>query len=74
MGGPICAHAQEAEIVLGNTQLARNQAFTITLKVHSAQVKNRAAFPEIVGLSKAGISTRNSVEELKGNLARPSRK
>ncbi|PIB36734.1 hypothetical protein BFP72_15660 [Reichenbachiella sp. 5M10] len=58
--------AQDVSIELGQTDIALNQMFTITIKVENARLQNYGGFPEIEGFQKRGTSSSSSTNFING--------
>jgi hypothetical protein len=63
------ALGQRIQIRMGNTQIARNELFTITLTVEGAALNDIGNFPEIPGFSKAGTSSSTSMRSINGSVS-----
>lgn len=63
-------HAQEISIELGPSEIALNQAFTITVKLEGETLKSYNNFPEIKGLIKRGTSSSSSTNIFNGQVTR----
>jgi len=62
--------SQDISIQLGPDQIAKNQAFTITIKVEGQSLKSYDKFPDINGLVKRGTSSSSSTNIFNGNVSR----
>ncbi len=62
--------AQDISIELGPSEIALNQAFTITVKLEGETLKSYNNFPEITGLIKRGTSSSSSTNIFNGQVTR----
>jgi len=62
-------NAQDASIQLGNTEIAQNQYFTISVQVKNDRLKQYSKFPEIDGLIKQGTSSSTSTNFVNGRMS-----
>jgi hypothetical protein len=62
--------AQDISIELGPSEIALNQAFTITVKLEGETLKSYNNFPEIKGLIKRGTSSSSSTNIFNGQVTR----
>lgn len=58
--------AQEVNIKLGQSDIALNQLYTITIEVKNARLQNYNGFPEIVGFQKRGTASSSSTNFING--------
>lgn len=61
--------AQDVEIKFGNSEIALNETFRITVTVKNAQIRNLGDFPDIPGLDKRGTNTSSSVSNINGRVS-----
>ncbi|MGL1887573.1 MAG: BatD family protein [Reichenbachiella sp.] len=66
LGVVAITHAQVITIELGASEIAINQYFTITAKVHNERFQNYGGFPEIKGFQKRGTSSSSSTNFING--------
>ena len=62
------AVAQDKKIEIGNTEVAVNQYFKITLTVENERLKNYSPFPDIEGFVKRGTSSSSSTSFINGRM------
>lgn len=63
------AAAQDKKIEVGNTNVALNQYFQVTLKVENERLKDYSAFPELDGFVKRGTSSSSSTSFVNGRMS-----
>jgi hypothetical protein len=61
-------HSQELSISVGNTNIALNEAFTISVTLKNEQMKTYSNFPDIPGFQKRGISSNSSTNIVNGQI------
>jgi len=65
--GNVCA--QELTVRLGATNVALNEAFTITITLSNEQMKTYSNFPDIQGFQKRGVSSQSSTNIVNGQVS-----
>ncbi|GAA5035130.1 hypothetical protein GCM10011506_28400 [Marivirga lumbricoides] len=66
----LSVQAQDISINLGPSEIALNQAFTITINVEGETLKSYDKFPDINGLIKRGTSSSSSTNIFNGQVTR----
>ncbi|MDX2188715.1 MAG: BatD family protein, partial [Bacteroidota bacterium] len=61
--------AQNATISIGNTNIAQNEAFTISITLQNEQLRTYSGFPEIPYLQKRGTSSQSSTNIINGQIS-----
>lgn len=61
--------AQSIQILLGPDEIGENQAWTITVMVHNAQLRSYSSFPDIEGFNKRGTSTQSQTSVVNGQVS-----
>lgn len=61
--------AQEKSIEIGNTEVALNQYFQITLKVENERLQGYSPFPDLEGFVKRGTSSSSSTSFVNGRMS-----
>ncbi|MBM3176424.1 MAG: BatD family protein [Bacteroidetes bacterium] len=62
-------NAQKIDIVLGPSDVAENQFWTITVSVSNDNFKNYDAFPDVEGFRKRGTSTQSQTSIVNGQMS-----
>ncbi len=65
----LTAHAQQATIQLGETEIGINEPFTITITVENGRLSDYGPFPEIKGFYKRGTSSSSSTNIINGKMS-----
>ncbi|OFY70170.1 MAG: hypothetical protein A3G23_08450 [Bacteroidetes bacterium RIFCSPLOWO2_12_FULL_37_12] len=65
----ISLFSQNIEIQLGNSTIASNEYYTITLVVRNENLKSYSPFPEIKGFTKRGTSSSSSTNISNGRIS-----
>ncbi len=61
--------AQDLQIQLGNTQIALNEAFTITITLQNENIRRYTNFPDIKGFQKRGTSSSSNTSFINGKMS-----
>lgn len=59
---------QKIQLRLGNSRIAQNEFFTITLTIQDGNLQELGNFPNISGFSKAGTSSKSSMQSINGKV------
>ncbi|WP_276373284.1 BatD family protein [Chryseolinea sp. H1M3-3] len=65
----LTAAAQQVQVTLGPSEIAENQAWTITVTVQNDRLKSYDNFPEIKGFRKRGQSTQSTTNIVNGQIS-----
>ena len=69
LGSWMFVQAQEVNIKLGNSEVALNQYYTITIEVKNDRLKGYTDFPQIEGFVKRGTSSSTSTNYINGRMS-----
>ncbi len=69
----ISVNAQKISLHLGPSEIALNQAFTISISVKNERIKDYGQFPNINGFKKRGISSSSNTTINNGTMSSTSR-
>lgn len=64
---------QKITLQTGNSSIALNEAFTITLSIENGSLKNYSGFPDIKGMRKTSPSTSSSFSNINGRTSSSQR-
>jgi hypothetical protein len=64
------SYGQRIQIRLGNSKIAQNEFYTITLNIQDGALDDFSNFPNIPGFSKAGTSSSSSTSIINGSVKR----
>lgn len=62
--------AQDVKIELGDSEIAANEVFTITISIENDVIESYDNFPEIPGFTKRGTSSSSSTNIINGQISR----
>src|SRR5688572_13727194 len=63
------ASAQQAQIILGPSEIGENQGWTITVTAQNERLKSYDNFPDINGFRKRGTSTQSMTSMVNGQIS-----